>query len=33
MPGVIDIVPLPNGVGVLANTPTEAFAAKNAPKK
>ena len=30
MPGVIDIVPLPNGVGVLAKTPTEAFAAKNA---
>lgn len=30
MPGVIDIVRLPNGVGVLARTPVEAFAAKNA---
>ena len=30
MPGVIDVVPLPNGVGVLARTPVEAFAAKNA---
>ena len=30
MPGVIDVIPLPNGVGVLAITPTEAFAAKNA---
>ena len=30
MPGVIDIVPLPNGVGVLAGTPEQAFAAKNA---
>ena len=30
MPGVIDVVRLPNGVGVLARTPLEAFAAKNA---
>ena len=30
MAGVIDVVRLPNGVGVLAATPVQAFAAKNA---